>query len=231
MIKRELIDKTVVPGGGELRLVRRGAEFSILLGHEELMNSRRGGSERRLAELALNAIGPRPRPALLIGGLGMGFTLRAALERSPADASILVSEIVPAVIAWARGPMAGIFGDSLSDSRLTVSERDVARVICESRSHFDAILLDVDNGPSGLSLASNDRLYNDEGLAAARAALVSDGVLAIWSAGPDAGFVARMRKAGFDVDQFQAGSNPSGGGARHLIWLARSRGVGPHRAR
>ena len=190
-----LVDTAPVPGGGELRLMRRGAELSIRLGQNELMNSRVGGSEAALASMACARIGARAQPRLLIGGLGMGFTLRAALAALRATAQVTVAELVPAVAAWARGPMAAMFGDSLSDPRVQLCEADVAELIRQARSAFDAILLDVDNGPAGFSRAANDGLYDAAGLGAARAALRLGGVLAVWSSGPDADFSRRLRSA------------------------------------
>jgi spermidine synthase len=220
MIPWSLIDVAQVPGGGELRLMRRGAEFSIRLGHNELMNSRRGGSEAALATLACEKIRACKRPRVLIGGLGMGFTLRAALSRLAGEARIIVAELVPAVAAWARGPMAEVFGASLADPRVRVRKADVAQLIREASSAFDAILLDVDNGPAGLTRAANDGLYDLAGLRAAHAALRPGGVLAIWSSGPDPDFCRRLGKSGFDVDEAVARAGGAHGGARHVVWIA-----------
>jgi len=217
MIPRICLDTAQVPGGGELRLFQRGAEFSIMLGANELMNSRLSGSEEALAEQACDRIGARPGVRMLIGGLGMGFTLRAALARLEPDAEVAVAEIVPAVIAWARGPMAALHGDSLSDSRTRIFEGDVAAAIAEGG--WDAILLDVDNGPDGLSRPGNDRLYGAAGLARARAALRPGGVLAVWSAAPSKAFARRLDEAGFTVDEVVARATRKGG-ARHVIWFA-----------
>jgi spermidine synthase len=209
-----------VPGGsGELRLMRRGAEFSIMSGQNELMNSRRSGSEAALATIACERIRARQRPRILIGGLGMGFTLRAALAALGAEARITVAELVPAVVAWARGPMAEIYGNCLTDPRVSIRESDVSRLISAGRS-LDAILLDVDNGPGGLARESNDALYGPEGLGAARAALRAGGILAIWSSGPDPDFARRVRASGFDVDEVRVRANGTRGGARHIIWIA-----------
>jgi spermidine synthase len=200
--------------------MQRGAEFSIMLGQNELMNSRLSGSEQALATLACEKIAPRETPRLLIGGLGMGFTLRAALAVLGSKAEIVVAELVPAVIAWARGPMATVFGDSLSDPRVSIREADVRHLIRPAAGEYDAILLDVDNGPDGLTRASNDGLYKPVGLSAAHHALCPGGVLAVWSSGPDAAFTQRLRKAGFDVDEVRVRANGSRGGARHVIWVA-----------
>lgn len=220
MIPWILLDTAQVPGGGELRLMRRGAEFSIKLGQNELMNSRLSGSEEALATLACARLEGCKKPCLLIGGLGMGFTLRAALSALGADARIVVAELVPEVVAWARGPMADVFGDSLTDPRVSIREKDVGLLIRGERSAFDAILLDVDNGPEGLSREANDTLYNQSGLGSAHAALRPGGVLAVWSSGPNPRFTQRLLKAGFDVDEINTRANGKRGGARHVIWMA-----------
>jgi spermidine synthase len=219
MVPRILIDTAAVPGGGELRLFRRGDEFSIMLGANELMNSRLSGSEEALATLVCDRLGGKTAPRLLIGGLGMGFTLRAALGRLGTDAIVTVAELVPAVVAWARGPMAPIFGDCLDDPRTRIEEEDVGALIAAEHGAWDAILLDVDNGPDGLTRRGNDRLYNATGLDAARSALSAGGVLAVWSAAPDAKFVRRLEIAGFAVDEVVVKAR-AGRGARHVIWLA-----------
>jgi spermidine synthase len=216
-----LLDTAQVPdGGGELRLMRRGAEFSIMLGANELMNSRRSGSEAALATIACERIAARVRPRLLIGGLGMGFTLRAALAALESEARIIVAELVPAVVAWARGPMAEVFGDSLTDPRVDIREADVGDLIRSGGPPFDTILLDVDNGPEGLTRAPNDTLYDEPGLRAARAMLHPGGALAVWSSGPDANFTRRLRRAGFEVEEVRTRASGARGGARHLIWIA-----------
>jgi spermidine synthase len=215
------IDIARVPGSDvELRLMRRGAEFSMMLGSNELMNSRLSGSEEALATLASRRIAAVRAPHLLIGGLGMGFTLRAALAVLGPDARIMVAELVPAVIAWARGPMADIFGDSLTDSRASIREADVIEVIQSHSSAFDAILLDVDNGPEGLIRKANDALYDLKGLKAIRRALRPGGVLAVWSSGPNTSFSKRLRDAGFGVDEVAVRATAKRSGARHVIWFA-----------
>jgi spermidine synthase len=215
------IDTARVPGAEvELRLMRRGTEFSMMLGQNELMNSRLIGSEQALATLACKRIEAIKRPHLLIGGLGMGFTLRAALAVLGSEARIMVAELVPAVIAWAHGPMAGIFGDSLVDPRTNIRSADVVEVIRTHTGAFDAILLDVDNGPEGLIRKANDALYDSKGLKAIRRALRPGGVLAVWSSGPDVAFSKRLRAAGFDVNEVAVRATASRAGARHLIWLA-----------
>jgi spermidine synthase len=221
MIPWEKLDTARVPGtDDELRLMRRGKEFSIMLGTNELMNSRLSGSEAALATLAAKKIEKVAKPHLLIGGLGMGFTLRAALGVLGSEAQIVVAELVPSVIAWARGPMAEIFGESLTDLRVSIRETDVTEIIRSQRSTFDAILLDVDNGPEGLTRKGNDALYSLTGLQAAHAALRPGGVLAVWSSGPNPAFAKRLRSAGFDVNEVNIRATGRGGGARHVIWIA-----------
>ena len=200
--------------------MQRGTEFSIMLGQNELMNSRRSGSERALATLACERIETRERPRLLIGGLGMGFTLRAALAGLGAEARIIVAELMPAVLAWAKGSMADVFGDSLTDSRVSVCIADVGDLIRSSPSSFDAILLDVDNGPEALTREANNTLYELKGLRAARAALRPGGVLAVWSSGPNLNFSKRLRAAGFAVDEIRLRANGPRRGARSIIWIA-----------
>jgi spermidine synthase len=200
--------------------MRRGAEFSIMLGHNELMNSRLGGSEEALAVIACERIRARERPRILIGGLGMGFTLRAALAALGTEARIVVAELVPAVLVWARTSMAEVFGKSLTDPRVSVREADVGHLIGTGRSPFDAILLDVDNGPEGLTRKPNDRLYDLEGLSATRSMLRRGGVLAVWSSGPNLNFIRRLRKTGFSVNEVRVRANGMRGGAHHVIWIA-----------
>lgn len=221
MIPRLLIDVAELPGGGELRLFRRGDEYSIMLGSNELMNSRLSGSEEALASLAAERLQGRTRPKILIGGLGMGFTLRAALAEWSAS-EIIVAELVPAVIAWAQGPLAHLFGESLADPRVAIVEGDVANLIKAARSDYDAILLDVDNGPNGLTIEANDRLYGSAGLGEARAALRPGGIIAVWSSAPDAKFALRLRKAGFEVEEKSVRARGARG-ARHVIWIAANR--------
>ncbi|MGV8938174.1 MAG: spermidine synthase [Allorhizobium sp.] len=219
------LDTAIIPGGGgDLRLKQRGQEFSIMLGANELMNSRLSGSEEALATLSFERIALRNQPKMLIGGLGMGFTLRAALAVVPLDASVTVAELVPEVVAWGRGPMAEIFNGSLDDPRVDIHVGDVAALIRTSKDRFDAILLDVDNGPDGLTRASNDDLYSPAGLTAAAEALRENGVLAVWSSGPDTAFTRRLREAGFGVEEIATRANGKRGGARHVIWMARKGG-------
>ncbi|WP_095084907.1 spermidine synthase [Mesorhizobium sophorae] len=220
MIPWVQLDSAKTPDGQqELRLKRRGSEFSIMLGTNELMNSRLSGSEQALAKLSCQRIADHRRPRMLIGGLGMGFTLRAALAELGNDASIVVAELVPTVVAWARGPMGEVFGGCLDDPRVTVEETDVGQLIRSEPAAWDAILLDVDNGPQGIVHKSNDALYSLQGLGAARTALKPGGVLAVWSQGPDGGFTRRLKQAGFAVEEINTRANGKRG-ARHIIWMA-----------
>ncbi|MDT8387319.1 MAG: hypothetical protein RQ736_07385 [Thiogranum sp.] len=217
-----LLDSAPVPGKvGELRLYQCGAEFSIrIAGRGELMNSRVHGSEDALAEMTCARLAERVAPRLLIGGLGMGFTLAAALRQLDEPAQVQVAELVPAVVAWNRGPLGDCAGHPLEDPRATVYEGDVARLLKDGQSAYDAILLDVDNGPEGLTRKGNDWLYGEDGLNAAYTALRPDGVLAVWSAGPAEDFLQRLRKVGFEVDEVRVRAHGSKG-ARHVIWFAR----------
>ncbi len=220
MLPRTLIDTAEIPGGGTLRLIRRGTEWSIMLGANELMNSRLSGSEEALAELSLTRLG-RPEARVLIGGLGMGFTLRAALGLLGATAQVTVAELVPAVVDWARGPMAALHGDSLRDPRVEVRAADVAALIAAAPAAWDAILLDVDNGPDGLVIASNQGLYSETGLRAARRALCPGGILAIWSSAADAAFTRRLRRTGAVIEEVAVRAHKGRSGPHHTVWLAR----------
>ena len=220
---RELIDTAQIPGGDELRLYRRGDDFIIAIGGNELMNSRMSGSEEALAVMSCARL-RRPETArLLIGGYGMGFTLRAALATLGRDAQVAVAELVPEIIDWARGPMAALAAGCLDDPRVELIIGDVAAAIAAGRGRDDAILLDVDNGPDGLVRAANDGIYSAAGLASAKAALRPGGVLATWSAAPDAQFTRRLTAAGFAVDEVTVRARSNGKGARHVIWFARTR--------
>ena len=216
-----LLDSAQVPGnGGELRLYQRNNEFSVkIVGRGELMNSRVHGSEDALAEHTCTRLVNCRNPQLLIGGLGMGFTLAAALRYLGKQAQIIVAELVPAVVDWNRGPLGDPAGHPLRDPRVTVSEMDVARMLTAGEQTYDAILLDVDNGPEGLTRKENDWLYSINGLNEAYTALRPRGVLAVWSAGPDKNFLHRLRKVGFEVDEMRVRAHGSKG-ARHTIWFA-----------
>ncbi len=223
MIARELLGTAQVPGGEELRLFAHGRDFIIVLGRNELMSTRMRGSEEALATMTLERLSA-PVPRLLVGGYGMGFTLRAALAAHP-RALVTVAELVPEIIEWARGPMAALTAGCLDDPRVTLAMADVGDAIAAGRGAYDAILLDVDNGPDGLVRAENDRIYSRDGLAAARAALRPGGVLAVWSAGKDPAFTRRLRSAGLTVEEREVSARATkdgrGKGPRHTIWFAR----------
>jgi spermidine synthase len=224
MKPRELLATAQIPDGGELRLFKRDTDFIIALGANELMSSRSRGSEEALATLTCDRLNT-DAPHLLIGGYGMGFTLRAALARLGPQARFTVVELVPEIIEWARGPMAALTAGCLDDPRVDLLTRDVMRVIDHAERRYDAILLDVDNGPDGLTRAGNDDLYSTHGLVAAKAALKPGGVLAIWSAAPDERFTRRLKHAGFQVEEVMVRAGRGGKGARHVIWFATARGA------
>ncbi|MDH3325142.1 MAG: hypothetical protein OEM38_00330 [Gammaproteobacteria bacterium] len=218
-----LLDSAQVPGnGGELQLFQRGDEFSIKIAGRggELMNSRVHGSEDALAEHTCKRLAGCKNPRLLIGGLGMGFTLAAALQHAGDQAEVVVAELVPEVVKWNRGPLGVFANNPLQDSRVTVREGDVGRVMKSEQGAYDGIMLDVDNGPEGLTRKDNNWLYSVNGLNAAYAALRLQGVLSVWSAGPDKNFTQRLRKVGFDVDEVRVHAH-GGKGARHNIWFAK----------
>ena len=215
------LETAVAPQGYTLRLLRRGEEFSIRLGDgNELMSSRLSGSEEALATLAFERLSDRTGPRVLIGGLGMGFTLRAAQGVAPPDARFVVSEIVPELVDWATRHMGPVFGDCLSDPRVEVRIGDVGEQIRAASVGYDAILLDVDNGPDGLTREGNDALYGEAGLRAAKRALRPGGVLAIWSAADDPRFTRRLGNCGFEVQAQGVRAGRTKRGARHMIWLA-----------
>lgn len=223
MIAREFIGAAAVPGGVELKLYKRGNDFMIVLDRNELMSSRMSGSEKALAVMTLERLNGRAAPHLLIGGYGMGFTLRAALAALSADARITLAELVPEIIEWARGPMAELADGCLDDPRVHLVQEDVAVLIAEGRGSYDAILLDVDNGPDGLTSPMNDKLYSHRGLALAMSALKPGGILAVWSAAPDTQFARRLADAGFAVEEVGVKARDNGKGPRHVIWFARKR--------
>ena len=224
MITRELLGSAQVPGGEELKLFAHGRDFMIVMGHNELMSTRMRGSEEALATMTLDRLQGRAAPNLLIGGYGMGFTLRAALARLGPQGRVTVAELVPEIIQWARGPMAEVAAGCLDDPRVTLRMDDVGDAILLAPDPFDAILLDVDNGPDGLVRPENNRLYGKAGLHNARKALAPGGVLAIWSAERDDKFVRRMESVGFTVDEVEVraryDASGKGKGPRHVIWFA-----------
>lgn len=214
----ETLAETTTAEGRRLTLHRHDVDFFIHLDGDELMSTRRHHSEAMLAEAAVRELGSTARPKILIGGLGLGYTLRAALDVVPADGRIVVAELFPAVVDWNRkyiDPTA----EALEDRRVEVVERDVRAVIFDSNGAFDAILLDVDNGPSAWCLASNGRLYGTEGVAAIRRALKPRGVLGVWSAFRDPAFVALLNKSGFSAraDMVRARGEK---GSKHTIFMA-----------
>lgn len=214
------LDTGDVPGGAtSLRLMQRGHEFSIVVDAIELMNSTRSGSEEALAKLACARLRSGLRTRVLIGGLGMGFTLRAALTSLGSDARVVVAELVPAVVDWARGPLAPLFAGCLDDPRVALHEADVNVLIQSGPDAWNVILLDVDNGPEGLMRRSNDRLYDTWGLKRAHWALRPGGVLGIWSGAPDRKFKARLQRSGFAVEEIRTPSNGRDG-PRHVVWIA-----------
>lgn len=221
MIRWEELARAQVPGGDLLRLMRRGDEFSIMAGGIELMNSRLAGSEEVLAEIPLGRLAAMPEPNILVGGLGMGFTLRAGLK-AHAGARFTVAELVPEIVDWARGALAPVFAGCLDDPRVAVAVGDVGAAMRAGRAAWDAILLDVDNGPEGLSRPGNDGLYSPAGLAAARAALRPGGLLAVWSAHPAPHFSRRFGQSGFVVDEIPIRARRTRG-ARHTIWVGTRR--------
>jgi spermidine synthase len=220
MLPWTLLGTARIPGDdGELRLYQRGGEYAIRVAHNELMNSRVHASEDALATLACARLGDRPRPRILIGGLGLGFTLAAVLRSVGADAEVVVSELVPEVVDWNRGPLTVLSGPLLDDPRVTVRQTDVADVISKP-NEYDAILLDVDNGPSSFTAKKNDRLYTRAGLRTAYNALRPRGIYAVWSASPDPSFTKRLQQTGFTAEEIPVRGRTATKGSRFLIWMA-----------
>ena len=220
MIPWVLLDRVPIPGdNGELSLYQRGHEFSIRIGGAELMSSREHGSEDALAEVTCTRLVGRRNIRVLVGGLGLGFTLAAVLRYCAGLAEVVVAELVPSVVHWNRGPLAHLAGRPLDDARVTVREEDVAAVIRSERGRLDAILLDVDNGPAPMTQKENQWLYREAGLREARKALRPGGILAIWSAGPSPGFTSRLERVGFTAEELRTRGRARSG-ARYTIWLA-----------
>jgi spermidine synthase len=217
-----LLDRSATPDGTPLTLHEHDGTLSIRVGGIELMSTRQHHSEERLAELACAGLRGRSRAAVLIGGLGFGFTLRETLRHVGADATVVVAELVPAVIAWNRDPAYGLAADVLDDPRVEIFAGDVGDVLDASRGRFDAVMLDVDNGARGLTAAANDSLYGATGLGAVRAALRPGGRIAVWSAGSDPRFATRLEEAGFAVDVVRARTHPTGGSWNSIFLGTRS---------
>jgi spermidine synthase len=228
MLAWELVDSAEIAGAASaagpsvMALMRRGRELVIRVDGRELMGSAVHASEDALADLTCARLADPGRARVLVGGLGMGFTLAAALRGVGQGGRVVVAELVPAVVRWNRGPLAAVAGNPLADPRAEVFEGDVADLLRRPAARWDAILLDVDNGPSGLTRPANDWLYSPAGLDTARAALADGGVLGVWSAFPDARFTRRMRRAGFDVEVVEERARGVKGGRRHFIWLGRA---------
>lgn len=215
-----LLDTAAIPGGGELRLFQEGEHFSIkIAGSGDLMSTRMHGSEDALAELACRRVATQPAPRVLIGGLGLGFTLAAALRQLGPGAEVVVAELVPGVVAWNRDVLGAHAGHPLRDPRAVVQAVDVVRLLRGAHAAYDAVMLDVDNGPDGLTHAGNEWLYTPAGLRAIHAALRPGGVLAVWSAGPDRQFTGRLRSHGYAVEEVTVRAHGNRG-ARHLVWVA-----------
>lgn len=229
MIPWQQIDRANVPGDradvpgdeGEVVLLKRGSEFAIRTAGTELMNSRLHGSEDALAELAYSRIKRQAGLTILIGGLGMGYTLAAALGQSEPDTHITVAELIPAVVRWNREYLGHLAGMPLDDARVTVRVENVADTVKKNHSFWHAILLDVDNGPEGLTRKANNRLYGPVGLKLFHSALRPGGILAVWSSSPDEAFTIRLRKCGFQAETVTVRALGSGKGGRHTIWLAK----------
>ncbi len=215
----ELLGETRTPDGSLMALMRRDREHVILANGKPLMSSLMHGSEEALAEMACRQARTRREPWVLVGGLGMGFTLRATLDVLPPDATVIVAELLPAVVEWNRGPLALLAGAPLNDRRVTVLQEDVAEVLRDARGKFDSVLLDVDNGPSAFTESANAGLYTDQGLTHVKTALKPAGVLGIWSAWDDRKFEQRLRYNGFRVEVTRVRARLKKGGPRHTIFI------------
>ncbi len=218
----ERLDEARTPDGTLLSFVRRGDEHRILIGTQVLMSTRMKGSEEDLARLGCERAAGLKSPCVLVGGLGFGFTLRAALDLLPARSSVVVAELVPNVVEWNRGVVGELASRPLDDPRVEVEIDDVRAIMRRGRARFDAILLDVDNGPSALTDATNVGLYADAGLACIRAALRPAGVLAVWSAAGDHQFEARLRRHGLAPETHRVRARGDRGGARHVVFVGRA---------
>jgi len=214
------VDRALTPDGKTISLEEHDGSYAIRVDGVPLMSTRQHGSEERLAELACAHVRDIRHARVLIGGLGFGFTLKAALAALPTDAKVVTAEILGAVIAWNRNPAYGLAANAMSDPRVTVVQKDVAEVIREGRRGFDSIVLDVDNGPAALSTGGNGRLYEMGGLCDVRAALRPGGCVAIWSVAADAAFERLMTQAGFVVEVTRCRSRGSSG-RWHTLFLGR----------
>jgi spermidine synthase len=219
VIPWETLGRARAPEGGELVLYRRGGEFVIRVNGRELMSSRAHGSEEHMAELACARLRDVPGARVLVGGLGMGYTLRATLDRLGPDASVQVAEIVPEVVEWNRGPLAPLAGSPISDARVLVEVADVGVVLRKAAKRWDAVLLDVDNGPQRLTRKGNETLYGEPNLTLIRRCLRPGGALAVWSAAPDDRFVRRLRRCGYTVETHDVPARGVAGGPMHTIFV------------
>jgi spermidine synthase len=215
----ELVGETETPDGHAMRLMMRDGEYLILVDGSTLMSSRTHGSEDALATAIGRHTSSVTRPSVLVGGLGMGFTLRATLTLLPADAIVTVAELVPAVVKWNQGPLASLAGVPLKDPRVRIVVEDVATTLRTHPDEFDAIALDVDNGPTAFTTSTNQDLYANASIASAYAALGASGVLAVWAASEERAFARRLRLQGFTVRVERVRARLEKGGARHFIYL------------
>jgi spermidine synthase len=222
-----LLGEARMPDGTDIRLQRRDTEYSIFAAGRVLMSSRMHGSEEAHSMLACERARTLERPTVLIGGLGLGFALRAALDLLPPSATVVVAELLPAVVEWNRGPLGPLASYPLKDRRVQVEVADVAAVLRSSTDRFDAVLLDVDNGPNAFTTLSNAWLYADGGIAASRRALRHQGVLAVWSAWEERKFEQRLRYGGFTVEVVRVRARLKQGGPRHTIFLGHRDGAVP----
>ncbi len=227
----EVLGDSSAPDGTDIQLRRRDDEYLILANGKPLMSSRLHGSEEALATLGCSRARALEQPRVLVGGLGMGYTVRAVLDLLPADAVVTVAELVPAVIEWNRGLLAALAGHPLRDRRIRLQAEDVGFTLRANPAGFDAVLLDVDNGPAAFTAAGNARLYDNSGVAAAFAALRPGGTLAVWSAWPDRKFEQRLRYHGFLVDVASVRARLKKGGPRHTIFLGQKSALPLDRAR
>jgi spermidine synthase len=216
----ELLGRSSAPDGTDIQLKRRDDEYLILANGKPLMSSRLHGSEEALATLGCRRAVMLEQPPVLVGGLGMGFTLRAVLDVLPFNAVVTVAELVPAVIEWNRGSLGTLAGHPLRDPRVRVQAADVGFTLRANRGRFDVVLLDTDNGPAAFTAADNAGLYDNAGVAAAFAALRPGGTLAVWSAWDDLKFAQRLRFHGFLVEVARVRARPRRGGPRHTIFVA-----------